>query len=431
MLRYFVPILFGLAMSIKQTPWLLLPFLLVAIGWEEFQVSGSMRSAIRRGSGFLGVSLLSFGLTNLPFLIQSPAAWFKGITTPFVGNNVPAGEGLVSLSLFLHLGGGSLFAYTVLGALTMLVVFVIFAMRYNALKGWMFVLPSIPLALTSRSFGSYLVMLALPGLVAQTSGMNRGRLLAVTKRELRLISGGIAVIGLVAIYTLTRSSPLSVSVSSIHTSGQLATVDKIQVTVKNRTSRPLTPRFTADEGGSLTAFWQILSGPNSLKPLESATYTLGAPNYYAMPSLTGGFQMVAFTTRGAVAISHSGAYVPALWHLALNPVAVDHSVPYGHSVTFTAQIVDRYNRPVDVSGIAVYMGQIIYAQRGLLYGEAIINQGHVGQTPVLALTNRNGQATFTVTDSVKESDPIYFEANLVNSNTFYPYGYSQIVPVRF
>ena len=331
----------------------------------------------------------------------------------------------------MHLGGGSLFAYTVLGALTMLIVFVLFGVKYQVLKSWMFVLPSIPLALTSRSFGSYLVMLAIPGLVAQTTGRNVGKSIALTRKELRLVAGGVALIGLLGIYTLTRSSPLSVSVSSIHTSGQLATVDKIQVTVKNRTSRPLTPRFTADEGGSLTAFWQILSGPNSLKPLESAIYTLGAPNYYAMPSLTGGFQMVAFTTNGGVAISHSGSYVPALWHLALNPVAVDHSVPYGRSVTFTAQIVDRYNRPVDVSGIAVYMGQIIYAQRGILYGEAIINQGQAGQTPVLALTNRNGQATFTVTDLVKASDPVYFEANLVNANTFYPYGYSQIVPVRF
>ena len=81
--------------------------------------------------------------------------------------------------------------------------------------------------------------------------------------------------------------------------------------------------------------------------------------------------------------------------------------------------------------MAVYMGQIIYAQRGLLFGQAVINGGNVGQTPVLALTNSQGVATFTVVNQVKESDPVYFEANLENSNTFYPYGYSQIVPVRF
>lgn len=429
--RFLIPVLFGFAMSVKQTPWLVLPFIVIAIVHEEYQYSKNRRAAIKKAGSFFAFSIGAFMLTNLPFLLQDPGAWLRGIETPFVGSNVPAGEGLISLSLFLHIGGGSLFAFTVLGSCTLLFVLALFALKYNAFSGWLFVLPSIPLALTSRSFGSYLVMLVIPGLVDQTSGVKLVVPPVFSKRELGFVASGVLLVGAVGIYALTKPSPLSLTISSIHTSGQLATVDKVQVTLDNHTSGYLSPSFTADEGGSLTAFWQVLSGPNLLRPHSTASFTLGAPNFYAMPSLTGGFQIVAFTSSGSATISHSGAYVPTLWHLVLNPDAVDHVVRYGHNVTFSAQIVDEYNIPVHASGVAVYMGQIIYAQRGLIFGEATINQGNAGQTPVVALTNKLGVATFTITDLVKEPDPIYFEANLVNSKNFYPYGYSQIVPVRF
>ena len=77
------------------------------------------------------------------------------------------------------------------------------------------------------------------------------------------------------------------------------------------------------------------------------------------------------------------------------------------------------------------MGQIVYSQQGLIFGEAIINQGQVGQTPVVAYTNAQGVATFTIRGTQSSSNPVYFEANLVNSRQFYPYGYSDILPIRF
>jgi hypothetical protein len=40
-------------------------------------------------------------------------------------------------------------------------------------------------------------------------------------------------------------------------------------------------------------------------------------------------------------------------------------------------------------------------------------------------------ATFTIHSPVAGSDPVYFEANLVNPTSFYPYGYSPILAVRF
>ena len=102
----------------------------------------------------------------------------------------------------------------------------------------------------------------------------------------------------------------------------------------------------------------------------------------------------------------------------------------GQPVTLHAEVLNNLNQLVNTTGEPVYLGQIIYSQKGLVYSEAVINNGQVGQTPVSAYT-KHGVATFVVRGTVASEDPVYFEANLINSNQFYPYGYSEIVPIRF
>ena len=229
---------------------------------------------------------------------------------------------------------------------------------------------------------------------------------------------------------MAAASPLRVSIVDVHTTGQLATVDQLTVRVHNGTSRPLHPHFTVEAGDALTAFWLVRSGPQILKPQTSATYELLSPNFNSQPSISGGFQVVAFTTSPDT-LSHSNAYLPTTNHLELVPDSITRNVPVGEAVTLKVEVVDDLNRPVRRSGIPVYLGQVIYAQKGLEYGEAIINSGQPGQTPVSSLTNSNGVATFTIRGTQATPDPVYFEANLVNSQHFYPYGYSSILPIRF
>jgi len=50
---------------------------------------------------------------------------------------------------------------------------------------------------------------------------------------------------------------------------------------------------------------------------------------------------------------------------------------------------------------------------------------------VAALTGPGGVATFTASSPYVGGDPTYFEANLVDPVSFYPYGYSPILVVRF
>ena len=140
--------------------------------------------------------------------------------------------------------------------------------------------------------------------------------------------------------------------------------------------------------------------------------------------------MVAFTSRpGTVSVSH--AFTHDRLHLSLDPDAMNQRQPVGTPITVRVRSLDRLNRPVHRSGVPVYLGQITYTQQGPLLSQAIINGGQPGQTPVTAFTNRDGVATFVIEGTRASANPVYFEANLVNGTQFFPYGYSEILPIRF
>ena len=81
-------------------------------------------------------------------------------------------------------------------------------------------------------------------------------------------------------------------------------------------------------------------------------------------------------------------YLASGWRVILQPAAINQVVHVGQQITVQAEIVNRLDQPVAAAGVRVYLGQIIYAQQGLEYSEAFINNGLEGQTPVAALTNK-------------------------------------------
>lgn len=83
---------FGIATTMKQTPWFAAPFVLV---WM-------LRTRGRRaGMQYVTVAISTFGLINAPFTLTAPQAWLTGALTPLFGNGsapVHAGIGLSSLT---------------------------------------------------------------------------------------------------------------------------------------------------------------------------------------------------------------------------------------------------------------------------------------------------------------------------------------------
>ena len=422
------PILMGLAMAVKQTPWLIVPFLVAGIVLESRRLRG-WGQGIRDGVRYLGITAGAFLVPNLPYLLNSPRGWLSGVLTPIMAQTVPAGQGLVSLSLSLSVGGGSLRDYTFAAIVVFVALLACYMTTYPVLKPATFLLPSIVLFFATRSFGSYLVML-IPAAVAAAATTQRPQSPASWRYRKWVVSGAAASCGLAVLAALTSPSPLAMVIQSVRTTGQLATVDELTVSVTNNSGHSVRPAFTIETGTSMTAFWRRVHGPPVLGPHQKATYTIQAPSYFAMPSITNGFQVLAFS-HTPPAVSRTGAYVASVWRVVLRPSTINQPVTRGQAITVHAEIVNRLDQPVRAANVPVYLGQVIYAQGGTQISQAFINKGYGGQTPVSALTNAQGVATFTIKLTLVPHDPIYFEANLVKSGSAYPYGYSPILAVRF
>jgi uncharacterized membrane protein len=422
------PLLLGLAMAVKQTPWLVLPFLAGGIA-AEARAIGGWGAAARTTGRYLALVAGAFLVPNLAFIWASPHAWFTGVLTPVLSNVVPAGQGLVGLSLFLGIGGGSLTAYSVALVVAFFALWCTYLAAYPVFKAWAVVCPAIVLFFSSRSFGSYLVTLVPAAIVAACTLSPSAR--TTPSRRWRWVAvGGVgATLAAVASIFLI-APPLDLAITSVRTTGQLATVVQVGVRVTNRSDAPISPAFSVERGGTISAFWLQQRGPKTLPPGKSADYRLLAPNFFAQPPITDNFQVVAFTNRpGTVSVSPS--FTSTTLHLSLDPDAINHVEPVDTPITIRARLLDQLDRPIQRAGVPVYLGQVTYTQQGLLLSQAIINGGQPGETPVTAYTNNNGVATFIVQGTAASNNPVYFEANLVNGTQFFPYGYSEILPIRF
>ena len=66
----------GLAMAVKQTPWLIVPFVVAGIVLESRRLR-NWSQGCRDGLRYLGIAAVAFLVPNLPYLLNSPGAWLK------------------------------------------------------------------------------------------------------------------------------------------------------------------------------------------------------------------------------------------------------------------------------------------------------------------------------------------------------------------
>lgn len=429
------PLAMGLTLSVKQTPWLILPFLLLGLILDG-DLRGDRRTGLTAAWRFLWRAGLTFVVVNLPFIALDPRAWFDGAFGPVTSTFVPEGQGWTALSTFLGIGGGTLVAYTLLFASALVCALVMFVAGYPRTKALVVFMPALIYAFAARSFASYLVMLALPAIVAACSARGtparidawRALLLGSVRRKLAVCaSTGLVVIALIVV--LAWPPPLRLVVKSVFTNGSSFTVDRLAVQATNQTSQSVDPVFFVKSEGSLTSPWIVFSGPPRLAPGQSARYLLQAPNAAAQQSGYGGFQVVA-TTTSPPAMSVSAPYAPTLRRLTLEPEVVDTPVAPGVPITFVAQLVDQFDAPIPRAGIPIFFHQVAYPIHRA-HAFALINGRNVGSHTVRALTNAQGVARFVVTGTGSSENPIYFSAGLFDGELHATYTPEGVISVVF
>ena len=430
------PVALGLAMCVKQTPWLVLLFLALGL-FLDGESRGERRLGIRIAATYAIRAVLAFLVVNLAFIVVDPVAWARGALSPVLSNLIPEGQGWIALSTFMGVGGGTLAAYTALLLSAMVCAIVLFVVGYPRTKLLVVLMPAFVLIFSSRSFASYLVMLALPAVVATCSvqvpwsdaASARAALWGSLRRRVAVV-GSLALVGVSLLVAVLWPPPLRLSITAVFGSGGQFQINRIALRASNGSGQTVHPVFAAKVGGEITAPWLVITGPPTLGPGQAAQYLIQAPNYYAQQLGTGGFRMVALTTSPA-AMSISAPYVPAVSKLAIDPVFINSPVPPGRPITLTVRVIDHYGRPVRRAGTPVYLQQTSYPLPGQGPRPVARVIGASGVGRVMQLTDSRGVVRFVVVGTVSSLQPIYFRAYLLSTELHVPYGASEIVSVVF
>lgn len=423
---WIAPLAYGVACSVQQLPWFIAPFLLAGIFIEAWQTA-SIRRAAAACARYAAIAAGTFLTVNLPFIVWGPRQWLHGIMLPMTQHAIPYGQGLVDLSEFFHLGGGRVAMYSDTAMLLIGAMLVLYVWQYRLLRYLTFFMPALVLFFASRSLAEYFSNLIIVSCVgALTIKRFDGEPIKIWRWLIPL-----AFLPAAATLTLAVASPapLRIHVTGFRTDGQLRAVQEVDAVVTNASDTRLTPHFAVNFIGQMTTFWIVSAGPATLAPHQTAQYTLIAPNLGSMPPVTAGFQ-VQVVTPAPETINISETVIPEQMSTQLTPGYVDHPMFLGQTVHFSVQLRDHYGAPIHQANVPVALGQIIYDQIALVDAESQINDANIGETPVIAETDANGIAHFTVRDTSFQGDPIYYESWIAQPN-MYPYGYSSIVIVNW
>jgi hypothetical protein len=414
---WIAPVALGIAVSIQQYSWFLVPCFFVAAYQEaRLRQRRPWPDVFRYGGITFGV----FFLLNLPFIVMDLSTWIHGILEPMSLPLVPLGQGLIGLTNYFGLGGGNLGFYSVASVLVYLTLLLVIGFHYDRTRFLVPMTPAIVLWFSTRSLSQYVLIAAFALLAAQCCWRREGSEVEPTTGapvvppapwrllpdRVRLIGGASLIatvlisVGLVAIVgTMTVAfivpGPLSLRIISFHSTGQEQTIDSLTVDVRNNTDAPKSVVYIVEDGPYLGTPWLIVGGNRIVPARSHRIVRVLAPNSAVMPSLNGAFKVAAFTT-GPTAVSTSGPLQPNANHTLLTPFGFPTPIPVGVTKTVQVQVVNRLGVPVRQAGIEVQLGQAVYSPAGLFATENSINGQPDGQSPVGAPTNGQGVAVFTV-----------------------------------
>ena len=423
----------GCALSVKPLAWFIAPFIVLGI-WQARAHDRGARQAARIVGNYAAVALAVALLINGPFIVWAPRAWLDGVLSPLLQQVVPYGQGIVDASLFFHLGGGNIAAYTS-GALFLYIAALFAQVRFFPTLGRAaFVVPAFVLFFPARSLAAYFMTLLPVWIVALVTcdhpPFAAARLRGLLPRRLLAAGLALALCGSVSFIgvAVAAPAPLLVQIEGASTNGQLQGVWQLKVFVLNRSHHTLTPHFATNSFGQVTSFWHPIRGPRELAPGAGAHYVLDAPNIGSMPGITTPFLLQAVTGHPTT-ISSSRLYTPQPFSAYLIPNYVNSVLHRGDQITFRVQLRSPYGAAVHKAGVRVALGQVVYGQNNLIPAQARINHGNTGESPVFAYTGEHGIAIFRVTDTEAENGNAVYLQTWIAPTSGYPYGYSDIVSV--
>ena len=145
---------YGLACAMKQTPWLLAPFLLIYMLRAE--ETKDLRDRLLRTARFAVVTATVFLVINLPFMLMNLTVWLRNVLTPLTEDLVILSQGL-SLSTEVGLLPVGKAFYTVLVVAVALVLIVNYYVYFDKLRYMLWIFPGIILWFSYRALTNYII----------------------------------------------------------------------------------------------------------------------------------------------------------------------------------------------------------------------------------------------------------------------------------
>lgn len=144
----------GLACAVKQTPWIVTPYLAVWLYAE----SDDVQSFVRDAGITLGAGLGAFLAPNLPFIIWNPTAWVTSVLTPVGSGPTLVTEGVgPALLVQTELLAVSKSTFTALVALVLIVSLLAYARYFDRVRWIAWIAPAFVLWFNYRSLYNYYI----------------------------------------------------------------------------------------------------------------------------------------------------------------------------------------------------------------------------------------------------------------------------------
>jgi hypothetical protein len=295
---------FGLALATNQLAWFMAPFLFSGIYLLRSGPLGA-RQARRVTLRYGWIAAAVFAAVNAPFFVWGPVAWLHGVLAPLTQHAIPFGQGLVSLTTSLRLGGGTMDAYDYAAGFLYLALLIIYLFRFRTLARACFLLPVVALFVPDRSLSGYWLT---PIAVIVVSVLTADERLIARAAQLRLPArwpvpgwarqAPVAALFLPAVIclgvALAAPQPLTLRILSALHRRHMGKVQEVWVLAHNRSDQALEPHFAVNVIGH-TVLWRTTDGPAVLGPSRSAVYRLVAPSGFATPVINSPFVLEAFT----------------------------------------------------------------------------------------------------------------------------------------